>query len=79
MPLTFKDVAFDADSPIPGFRDPPVIEVSQGFMFATLPNFSSIKLGRFYDRLSSNFPEIQEQPRLPPNFETFGSADGGRM
>lgn len=57
---------------LPDFSKPPIDEVSIGFQFKTLRKLLSAHYGVFYDKIKSEFPNIEEHTPLATRFETFG-------
>jgi uncharacterized protein (TIGR04255 family) len=58
---------------LPNFERPPINEVLLSLQFGSLPKFRSGYVGLLWERLRSEYPNISEQPALPPIFETFGA------
>lgn len=54
------------------FAHPPLEEVVLGVQFAPPPNFRSTHFGAVHRLFEDAFPYVEDQPRLPPQFETFG-------
>jgi uncharacterized protein (TIGR04255 family) len=54
------------------FRNPPVDEVVLSIQFASLSKLKSAHIGLFWGRINHRFPDVSEQPAIPPAFETFG-------
>jgi uncharacterized protein (TIGR04255 family) len=77
MRLTFADVPMADDAPLPDFKNPPVIEVSVGYLFSGLQNYTSLRAASFHTDLKDEYPIVEEHPPLGPTFETFGSVDAG--
>jgi uncharacterized protein (TIGR04255 family) len=70
---------FDGETAVIELADyaaPPVVEVSLGFQFESLPHYNSVLAAGLWDRLKHQYGQIEEQPPLEPVFETFGSNDG---
>ena len=57
---------------LPDFTDPPLDEVVLGVQFSPLPGYTSVGAGGVWDLYKDEFPNVQEQPQLTPQFETFG-------
>lgn len=55
--------------PLPSYKKPPVIEVVCGVQFETLPSFSSLHYGEFYQRVKKEYPRTQEKEPLAEVFE----------
>lgn len=60
---------------LPDFTDPPLDEVVLGVQFEPVPGFSSVHTKDVWDLFRDEFPQVQEQPLLQPQFETFGGAN----
>jgi uncharacterized protein (TIGR04255 family) len=58
---------------LPEFGAPPLTEAVLGAQFDVLPGFLTPHIGLIWQRFRSSFPFIEEQPPLPPIFETFGT------
>jgi uncharacterized protein (TIGR04255 family) len=67
---TYRTINRPAD--LADYTAPPVTEVVLGVQFNSLERFLSPHLGLVWERFKSNFPNVEEQPALPPTFETFG-------
>ena len=59
-------------SDLPDFRNPPLNEVVIGVQFQPPRGYSQILAGQVWELFRSEFPHVEEQPPLPPTFETFG-------
>ncbi len=57
---------------LPDFAKPPLNEVVLGVQFDTPAGYQQIRAGEVWKLFSAEFPQAQELPPLPPNFETFG-------
>lgn len=77
MQLSFSDVRLPNDVPLPDFERPPVVEVSVGYLFAGLQNYSSLRVAKFHAALADRFPVAEEHAPLSPTFETFGPPEAG--
>ncbi len=64
---------------LPDFRDPPLSEVVLGVQFSPATGYSQIRAGEVWALFKSAFPEIEEQPALPPSFEVFGLPQAAQM
>jgi uncharacterized protein (TIGR04255 family) len=53
-------------------KRPPVVEVVVGVQFNSLPRLSAGHLGAFWRELASEWPNVEDAPALPPQFEHFG-------
>lgn len=58
---------------LPEFSDPPINEVVLGVQFAPPPDQKTSDAFEVWNLFRLELPKIQEQPPLPPQFETFGS------
>jgi len=67
-------VSNDAVRPshLPDFRKPPLNEVVLGVQFSPPEAYQQIFAGEVWNLYRNDFPKVQEQPPLPPSFETFG-------
>jgi uncharacterized protein (TIGR04255 family) len=57
---------------LPDFENPPLNEVVLGVQFAPAPGYQQIYAGQVWELFKRDFPHVEEQPALPPSFETFG-------
>ncbi len=57
---------------LPDFATPPLDEVVLGVQFTPAPGFSTVHVREVWDLFRAEFPKVQDQPPLPPSFETFG-------
>jgi uncharacterized protein (TIGR04255 family) len=57
---------------LPEYNKPPVDEVVVGVQFGSLSELSSVYFGEVWALFKSEYPTVQEQIALPPQFETFG-------
>ncbi|MEM1141425.1 MAG: TIGR04255 family protein [Pseudomonadota bacterium] len=57
---------------LPDFGEPPLAEVVLGVQFSPCPGFTSVDTRKVYELFESDYPVIQEHPRLEPHYETFG-------
>ena len=57
---------------LPDFTDPPLDEVVLGVQFEPIPKYSSVQSMKVWQLFCEEFPKVQEQPVLEPQFETFG-------
>lgn len=72
MRLNFLDVPVTDSGLLPEYARPPVVEVSLGFQFTGLGQYSSLLGADFFDQVKRDYPLIEEHPPLDPAFETFG-------
>ena len=69
-----------ADSSLPAFRKPPVVETVLGVQFDPIPGFSNAHLGAFWKRLlahensgsAGEWRTLTDAPPIEPTFERFG-------
>jgi uncharacterized protein (TIGR04255 family) len=61
-----------ADQNLPDYDNPPLVEVVFGIQFNPPRKFTSIDLAAIYEPFRADFPNVQEQPRLDVQIETFG-------
>jgi uncharacterized protein (TIGR04255 family) len=59
-------------SPLPEFDAPPVTEVALSVEFLPLANWRSPHAGRYWSRISAEYPKTEELPPLPSQIEKFG-------
>lgn len=58
------------DTPLPDFGAPPVVEVALGAQFRPLFGLRPVELASLRERWRNRYPLVQEQPPLPPAFES---------
>lgn len=58
-------------TPLLEFTRPPVVEVALGIQFRPLSGLRGINLGPLRDRWRGPYPQVEEQPPLPPAVEAF--------
>lgn len=61
-----------ADSGLPSFGRPPVVETVLGVQFDIIPGFSNAHLGAFWKTHLPDWPSTTDAPPLEPQFERFG-------
>jgi uncharacterized protein (TIGR04255 family) len=57
---------------LPDFRKPPLSEVVLGVQFNRVAGYQHICAAEIWNLFRRDYPLVQEQPALPPSFETFG-------
>ena len=57
---------------LPDFRTPPLNEVVLGVQFKQPTGYQQILAGDVWKLFKSEYPQVLDQPPLPPTFETFG-------
>lgn len=57
---------------LPDYQNPPLNEVVLGVQFAPAQGYQQIRAGEVWGLFRADFPLVEEQPPLPPAFETFG-------
>lgn len=57
---------------LPDFTNPPLDEVVLGVQFSPVPSYSSVDAKDVWSLFRADFPRVEEQLPLPPQFETFG-------
>lgn len=62
---------------LPNFQNPPVDEVVVGVQFGATPKFLSVNYGDVWSIFKDQYPIVQEQELLVPQFETFGGMRQG--
>lgn len=58
-------------SPLPDYERPPVIEVVCGIQFKTMTDLTAPGFGVFWQRIRSEYPNVEEQPPLGEFTERF--------
>ncbi len=61
---------------LPDFSNPPLNEVVLGVQFSTPRGYQQIRAYEVWQLYRDQFPAVEEQPPLPPTFETFGLPSG---
>lgn len=54
---------------LPGFEKPPVVEVSVGIQFTSVPVLRAFEVAGLRERWLDSFPTVEEHPPLPPAIE----------
>jgi len=57
---------------LPDFENPPLTEVVLGVQFSPPNEYQQIYAWQVWDLYREKYSKVQEQPPLPPTFETFG-------
>lgn len=57
---------------LPDYRTPPLNEVVVGVQFNPPQGYQQILAGEVWRLFRKRYPQVSEQPALPPSFETFG-------
>lgn len=57
---------------LPDFDNPPINEVVLGVQFTPPAGYQQIRAGEVWSLFKDNYPRVEEQIPLPPQFETFG-------
>lgn len=60
---------------LPDFTNPPLNEVVLGVQFAALAGAHPFLAANVWSLFRSDFPHVEEQPPLAPQFEVFGGAE----
>lgn len=60
-------------SPLPEYDAPPVSEVLLSVEFLPLENWRSPHAGRYWTKISREYPKVEEAPALPSQIEKFGA------
>ena len=60
---------------LPDFTKPPLNEVVLGVQFAPVRQYTSVNAWNVWELFKNDFPKVQEQPLLLPQFETFGGVN----
>lgn len=61
---------------LPDFDNPPLNEVVLGVQFGSIAGYNLIRAGEVWNLYRDRYPVVQNQPPMPPQFETFGDAPG---
>lgn len=57
---------------LPSFSLPPLDEVVLGVQFTSPPDYNTLHINEIYNLFKDEYPRFDEQPRVEPQFETFG-------
>ncbi|HEY5336937.1 MAG TPA: TIGR04255 family protein [Rhizomicrobium sp.] len=57
---------------LPDYKRPPLNEVVLGVQFEQPHRYQQIRAGEVWALYRTEYPNVEEQPPLPPAFETFG-------
>lgn len=57
---------------LPDFNSPPLAEVAMSVQFPVPSHYRNIYAQEVWALFADRFPEVQEQPYIPPSFEVFG-------
>ena len=60
---------------LPDFTNPPLDEVVLGVQFSPISGYSAVEASDVWRLFKKDFPKVVEQPKLDPQFETFGGAN----
>jgi uncharacterized protein (TIGR04255 family) len=64
---------------LPNYGSPPLNEVVVGVQFTPISGYSTVDTAAIWELFRSEFPIVQEQPPLPPQFETFGGGQSSEI
>lgn len=64
---------------LPDFDNPPINEVVLGVQFTPPAGYQQIRAGEVWSLFKDNYPRVEEQSPLPPQFETFGIPQQSRI
>jgi uncharacterized protein (TIGR04255 family) len=64
---------------LPDFKNPPLNEVVVGIQFSQPKGYQQIFAGKVWELFWEDYPQVQEQPPLQPNFEVFGLPSQGTV
>lgn len=67
------------ESELPGFENPPVIEVVMGVQFQSLTKLYAPHTGLFWSKVRSTYPICRENPPIIPRIEDFQRPGGLRQ
>lgn len=65
----------DRPKDLPNFDEPPISEVALGVQFNQLPGMTVPAFSHVWEAFKDSNPVVEEQPEIPPSFETF--VEGG--
>lgn len=54
---------------LPDFERPPLAEVAMGVLFSPLHLMRQAHFGRYWDRVREDFPRVEDQPAIEPQYE----------
>jgi uncharacterized protein (TIGR04255 family) len=57
---------------LPDYRNPPIDEVVVGVQFLPITNFQDVHVGLYWQKVRSDYPRTETQPRLEGPIETAG-------
>ena len=60
---------------LPDFQRPPLDELVMGVQFERIPGFASMNVAEVWSLYKGEYPNLQELPLLPPQFEIFGGVN----
>lgn len=64
---------------LPDFKNPPLNEVVLGIQFSQPKAYQQIFALKVWELFMDDYPKVQEQPPLQPNFEVFGLPSQGTV
>lgn len=64
---------------LPDFGKPPLNEVVLGVQFVPPVGYQQIHAGEVWSLYRDEYPIVEEQPPLPPQFETFGAPQPSQL
>jgi uncharacterized protein (TIGR04255 family) len=64
---------------LPDFKNPPLNEVVFGIQFSQPNGYQQIFAGKVWELFWEDYPQVQEQVPLQPNFEVFGLQSQGNV
>ena len=68
-----------SDNNLADFKAPPLNEVVMGIQFQPVPGYQQIRALEVWQLFREQFPVVQEQLPLNPQFETFGLPSPAQM
>ncbi|NOU20632.1 MAG: TIGR04255 family protein [Methyloglobulus sp.] len=64
---------------LPDYKNPPLNEVIFGIQFSQPKGYQQIFAGKVWELFREDYPQVQEQLPLQPNFEVFGLPSQGTV
>lgn len=72
-----KNILLISD-PIPSFKSPPLNEVVLGVQYDSIEKFNIATYGLLWEKFKGDFPNVEQQMPLEPQFEKFGGRHSPR-
>ena len=64
---------YSSDSPLPSFENPPVVETVLSVQFEKLDAMQTVHFGRFWERISDQYPRTEDRRPLLQSAEVFST------